>query len=600
MIVVNSSTRQFNIPGADVTFGVESDSGSERKYFQCPRYVGNNLDVAASFVRINYRNANGDIDTYLVNDLTVDGDNVLFSWELYPKVTQFKGQVKFVLCVVGPDTRVKWHTTLGTGQVHEGLEPDHALLESDTADVVAQLIAMVEAQTDAVEAEGSKQIKAVQTAAQTAQSAAVAEIEAKGVNVRDSIPDDYTALSEAVDRLSRGRAGAIVCEVEGSAITVSDASDLPMQGMRIFGRSIQDGTPTPDAPVEIKSVEKPVVTVAGKNLVNINRTDIGKTNATIVVNGETIVVTTASDDAFSRISIPVTYPTNTPLTISFNATILQGYDFMTSKVMAVYMRKGNSNYGATNLTVTKEKCSYAVTIPNGIPEVGCSLWLYIKTSAEFIGTVEVKFENIQIEIGSEATAYEPYKPVQTVELTHTLPGIPVASGGNYTDATGQQWVCDEVDLERGVYVQRVKIDTVSISSRGVLDNGLSAGIYKAPDKLRLLAAGAICDRAKFVGISGAAKNPNCFYENINNFGFTGTETDTLETLQATYDGATAMYILATPIETPLSETEIASYRALHTNKPNTTVLNNAGAHMAVAYSADTKLYIDNKIKEALK
>lgn len=37
-----------------------------------------------------------------------------------------------------------------------------------------------------------------------------------------------------------------------------------------------------------------------------------------------------------------------------------------------------------------------------------------------------------------------------------LPGIPVTSGGNYTDENGKQWVCDEVDLGRGVYVQRVK------------------------------------------------------------------------------------------------------------------------------------------------
>jgi hypothetical protein len=53
--------------------------------------------------------------------------------------------------------------------------------------------------------------------------------------------------------------------------------------------------------------------------------------------------------------------------------------------------------------------------------------------------------------------------------------------------------------------------------------------------------------------------------------------------------------LTTPIETPLSETEIAAYRALHSNYPNTTVLNNAGAHMVVKYAADTKRYIDNKI-----
>ena len=36
-----------------------------------------------------------------------------------------------------------------------------------------------------------------------------------------------------------------------------------------------------------------------------------------------------------------------------------------------------------------------------------------------------------------------------------LPGIPVTSGGNYTDENGKQWICDEVDLGRGVYVQRV-------------------------------------------------------------------------------------------------------------------------------------------------
>ena len=42
-----------------------------------------------------------------------------------------------------------------------------------------------------------------------------------------------------------------------------------------------------------------------------------------------------------------------------------------------------------------------------------------------------------------------------------LPGIPVRSGGNYTDQIGQQWVCDEVDLERGVRVQRVKAKELS-------------------------------------------------------------------------------------------------------------------------------------------
>lgn len=45
---------------------------------------------------------------------------------------------------------------------------------------------------------------------------------------------------------------------------------------------------------------------------------------------------------------------------------------------------------------------------------------------------------------------------ETVTLPYTLNAIPVASGGNVT-IDGQQWVCDEVDLERGVKVQRVKV-----------------------------------------------------------------------------------------------------------------------------------------------
>lgn len=66
-------------------------------------------------------------------------------------------------------------------------------------------------------------------------------------------------------------------------------------------------------------------------------------------------------------------------------------------------------------------------------------------------------ELLQVEEASEATSYEPYHEPQSMSFTtpNGLPGIPVSSGGNYTDENGQQWICDEVDLGRGVYVQRV-------------------------------------------------------------------------------------------------------------------------------------------------
>lgn len=77
------------------------------------------------------------------------------------------------------------------------------------------------------------------------------------------------------------------------------------------------------------------------------------------------------------------------------------------------------------------------------------------------GTYNEVVSNPMINAGSTALPYEPYKPAQTliIPTPNGLPGIPVASDGNYTDADGQQWVCDEVDFKKGVYVQRVATET---------------------------------------------------------------------------------------------------------------------------------------------
>lgn len=58
---------------------------------------------------------------------------------------------------------------------------------------------------------------------------------------------------------------------------------------------------------------------------------------------------------------------------------------------------------------------------------------------------------------------------------------------------------------------------------------------------------------------------------------------------------TIVHLLAHPVETALTDAEVQAFRALHSVKPVTTVLNDAGAWMAVEYAADPKLYIDRKI-----
>ena len=65
--------------------------------------------------------------------------------------------------------------------------------------------------------------------------------------------------------------------------------------------------------------------------------------------------------------------------------------------------------------------------------------------------------NIQIEYGITPAPYEPYTHQSlTLATPNGLPGIPVKIGGNYTDSKGQKYICDEIDLGRGKYVQRVK------------------------------------------------------------------------------------------------------------------------------------------------
>ena len=593
MILINSNTRQFNVPGADLVFGVVADSDAERKYFQCPRYVGDNLDLASCFIRINYRNANGKTDFYLVDDMAIEGDNITFSWLLSPKVTEYKGQVKFVLCAVGPDLKLKWHTTQGTGQVMDGLEPDNSHVESKTSDVVAQLISMVEAQTSAVEKVGADQVASVKANAKTAQDSAVTAIEAAGAAVKASIPTDYTALSDAMRKTAPG----IVCHAEGEVITLNDASNQAFRGMRIFGKSTQDGTPTPENPVEIVSIGKSgsvFVSATGKNL--LNNTAASSPD----MNGVAFTV-----NADRSITANGTAKVDTYFVVNESAQICSGEYYLTGcpaggSAMSYFLYISGlvQDFGSG----VKSKLS-------GIYKVG----ICIKANATVSNLTF--YPMIRLASVTEGN-YEPYNGgTLTLSTPNRLPGIPVTSSGNYTDANGQQWICDEVDFERGMYVQRVKTKTFDGTESGWSYTGHGYSYERVELSLPDSEPSCIpmCNVFRGVGdatgwygtdsvitIDSSQKmrvyRPSSAIQTV-------TDVDSWRAfLSDRYAAGTpliALYTLATPIETHLSETEIAAYRALHTNKPNTTILNDSGAYMSVDYTADTKLYIDNKIKEAL-
>ena len=269
-------------------------------------------------------------------------------------------------------------------------------------------------------------------------------------------------------------AAAIRPTVTGETISVNDSVEWPLQGLTLYGKSTQDGTPTPEAPVPIVS--------AG--------------------DGGTITVT-VSDGAEQSQTLPI-------------------------------------------------------STPNG------------------------------------------------------LSGIPVSSGGNYTDADGQQWICDEIDFARGKYVQRFKMTEFDGTENWSLQPTATQGKHRPAIILANTKPGSkvkanVCcthypsataeeTYLNNVGVSIDAGSVTLFYDENHNT----TVEDWKSYLAAQKAAGTpvkVVYELETPVEADISEETIEAYKSLTTYAPVTNIVTDStpSAGLSVRYVADAQKYIDNKL-----
>lgn len=280
-------------------------------------------------------------------------------------------------------------------------------------------------------------------------------------------PQDLTEPQQAQARANIDAAAGITESASGEVLALTDAAESPLRGLVVYGKSTQDGTPTPDAPVPIVSV---------------------------------------GDD------------------------------------------------GTVNVTVEGGDDNTVQTLPISTPDGLC--------------------------------------------------GIPVTSGGNYTDANGQQWVCDEVDFIKGVRKQRIGVkdfDGTETWSKNKDYQYYSA--YNGEQK-----AFAECLATAFCGSPKDAYNAQgaeaISVSSTMIWLWSKTLCTSADDIRAYFaeksaegNPAKLYYLLALPIETPLTADELAAYAALHTNYPNTTIYADDNAGLAVDYTADTKAYIDKKFAE---
>lgn len=202
----------------------------------------------------------------------------------------------------------------------------------------------------------------------------------------------------------------------------------------------------------------------------------------------------------------------------------------------------------------------------------------------------------------------------TIATPNGLPGVPVSTGGNYTDANGQQWVCDEIDFSRGVYVSRVCTEILDGVTNVVAKNDSNSNeylYYYRPVNVKQNTQG-YCTHFRHsdmlpanAGYSGVFNLTIYSVIYLNGYGIVSGDNGTLSNpsefnnwLNAQYNAGTpvtVLYILATPIETPLPDEVLAAYDTMSTYRDQTAISNDAGAWMELEYVMDGKKYMDSII-----
>lgn len=437
---------------------------------------------------------------------------------------------------------------------------------------------VAEAKTTAVEAvttEGDTQTKRVEDAA----AGIIADREQISQN-----KTDIAGLAEGMTDL----APAIHSTVSDSTIIADDATEgRPFRGLRVFGKSTQDGTPTPEAPIPIVSAGESgniTVEVRGKNLLQLQDGRGGSRGVEVTCrNGEISLVGTATETGWTISEV------NPPFVLNGD------YALSTSNDVGCYLI--NNDYKTVISTLKPQN------IVNG--EV---------TKIAF-GVTEGKIYNmngikVMLNRGLTASPYEPPRIPQslTLQTPNGLPGIPVSKDGNYTDADGQQWICDEIDLGRGKYVQRIEEhilkskNITSITNSRQINSEYYGIEYNGctKDFVGKFGNGVLCDKLAFVKPNSNINGHEITYAPGNGIIVFGLKkslvpSGDLDEIRnyITSNNFAFLILIDSPIEKDLTPEEITEYKKTHTNYPTTVITNDAGAEMEATYVADTKAYIQN-------
>lgn len=276
MIKIDIDTRCWQIPKEECFLGVESDDKVKILQFELSKNeFCNGLNFTDCNCFINYKNEGNDTIPYLITDMEVQEDGtVTFTWEVSRGATIFKGNTFAILCAkkVSNDGTItnEWNSRIGSFTVAKGLEPLSSITEVPEIDIISQLLSVAQ-QTNAN--------------AQTNIDKSSSLLE-KAEGLREQVSELKGDLSNKITKFYASNQGET---------HITDSDNGKIQDMMIYGKSSQDGTPSPENPVEVKSVVNPVVKFTSEdgskvqtvtlNNITLNAIPVSK-GGNVTINGQ--------------------------------------------------------------------------------------------------------------------------------------------------------------------------------------------------------------------------------------------------------------------------------------------------------------------------
>lgn len=244
-------------------------------------------------------------------------------------------------------------------------------------------------------------------------------------------------------------------EYNGKVINLNNVSHSRIRGLEIIGETTEvgEGEKSSTNPYTFKGCENPMLNICKENVANCNNVVYNSVVRDVVTTTDSVTLTkrdtSSTGGANGFYGVLINVKPNTKYFVKKPTLSPEKSNGVKSAIsVCLYSKKPNGS----NISVAKEKHLF---------DLSDSLIIQTKNNINWLGI------NVQLGAKYAATAvlsdvmvsmidlpYVPYAE-QTLTVPYILNGIPVLSGGNYTDKNGQQWICDTYNPLSGEFVQRV-------------------------------------------------------------------------------------------------------------------------------------------------